>query len=57
MGTVKDNLIERIEILEDENKNLKNVLNVCREVFQELYNTTEHFNILYKQLDKLLKEK
>ncbi|MBR6515456.1 MAG: hypothetical protein IKT40_01230 [Bacilli bacterium] len=57
MSSYKDNLIERIEILELENKNLKNVLNVCREVFQELYNTTEQFNILYKQLDKLLKEK
>lgn len=57
MSSYKDNLIERIEILEDENKNLRNVLNVCREVFQELYNTTKQFDVLYKQLDRLLKEK
>lgn len=57
MSSYKDNLIERIETLELENKNLRNVLNVCREVFQELYNTTEHFNVLYKQLDKILEEK
>ena len=38
MNSCIDNLIERIEILEKENKNLRNVLNVCREVFQELYN-------------------
>ena len=57
MSSYKDHLIERIETLELENKNLRNTLNVCKEVFQELYNASEHFNILYKQLEKLLKEK
>lgn len=56
MSSYKDNLIERIETLELENKNLRNTLNVCKEVFQELYNASENFNNLYKQLDKLLKE-
>ena len=64
MITVKKEVYEavlrnsvKVADLEAENKNLKNVLNVCKEVFQELYNTTEHFNVLYKQLDKFLKEK